>query len=106
DIRAVGKDQVLLLRQEIIPFLPLSDLLQLPVPTSPQDQIAVIIHRGEKLVGIGVDTVLDQLENIIKPFDPIAQKLRGSSGGTILGDGRVALLLDLPALLEHAGANE
>jgi len=57
------------------------------------------VHRGDKLVGLGVDMLLDQVENIIKPFDPVAQKLKGFSGGTILGDGRVALLLDIPALL-------
>jgi len=46
----------------------------------------------------GVDTVVDQVENIVKPFDPIAQQFRGFSGGTILGDGSVALLLDTPNL--------
>jgi two-component system chemotaxis sensor kinase CheA len=99
DIKAVGKDRVLILRREVIPFIKLNDLLNLPALEATTDVIAVIIHRGEKLLGIGVDTVLDQMENIIKPFDPIAQKLRGFSGGTILGDGRVALLLDIPALL-------
>lgn len=99
DIKAVGKEQVLVLRREVIPFIKLNDLLNIPAQEAAKDLIAVIIHRGEKLIGIGVDTVLDQMENIIKPFDPIAQKLRGFSGGTILGDGRVALLLDIPALL-------
>ena len=42
----------------------------------------------------GVDSVVDQVENIVKPFDPVAQQFRGFSGGTILGDGSVALLLD------------
>ena len=87
------------LRGEAIPFIKLHDLLGVPSPASLKDLIAVILHRGEKLIGIGVDTVLDQMENIIKPFDPIAQQVRGFSGGTILGDGRVALLLDIPALL-------
>ena len=99
DVQAVGKDRVLVLRKEVVPFLELRDLLHLPAPDAQRDQIAVIIHRGDRLVAIGVDAVLDQMENIIKPFDPIAQKLRGFSGGTILGDGRVALLLDLPSLL-------
>ena len=47
----------------------------------------------------GVDTVVDQAENIIKPFDPLAQHFTGFSGGTIMGNGRVALLLDIPGLL-------
>ncbi|HEV3261504.1 MAG TPA: chemotaxis protein CheW, partial [Gemmataceae bacterium] len=99
DIRGVGKEHVLVVRGEVIPFVKLTDLLNVPVRENRRDQIAVIVHRGDKLIGLGVDMVLDQLENIIKPFDPVAQKLRGFSGGTIMGDGRVALLLDIPALL-------
>jgi two-component system chemotaxis sensor kinase CheA len=99
DVKAVGNQQVLVLRGETVPFFKLNELLNLRPRQTSKDLIAVIIHRGGRLAGIGVDTVLDQLENIIKPFDPIAQKLRGFSGGTILGDGRVALLLDIPALL-------
>ena len=45
---------------------------------------------------------MDQAENIIKPFDPLAQNFTGFSGGTIMGDGRVALLLDIPGLLGFA----
>lgn len=99
DVRGVGKQLVLVLRKEVIPFIKLTDLLNLPCRENHRDQIAVIVHRGDKLIGLGVDMVLDQVENIIKPFDPVAQKLRGFSGGTILGDGRVALLLDIPALI-------
>ena len=101
DIKEVGREQVLVLRGEVVPFVRLNELLSLPAPAGARDLLAVIIHRGGKLVGVGVDTVLDQMENIIKPFDPIAQKLRGFSGGTIMGDGRVALLLDVPALLDQ-----
>jgi len=43
--------------------------------------------------------VVGQAENVIKPFDSIAQQFRGFSGGTILADGQVALLLDVPVLL-------
>lgn len=59
----------------------------------------VLIHRGKHLLGLGVDEVVGQMDNIIKPLDPIAQGFKGFSGGTILGDGRVALFLDVPALL-------
>jgi two-component system, chemotaxis family, sensor kinase CheA len=99
DVRGVGKQLALIIRGEAIPFINLTDLLNLPVQGNEQDQIAVVVHREDKLIGLGVDMLLDQMENIIKPFDPVAQKLRGFSGGTILGDGRVALLLDIPALI-------
>ena len=85
-LKAVGKDRVLVLRQEVIPF----HLAARPVAHSRSGDaaatcIAVIIHRDDKLVGIGVDTVLDQMENIIKPFDPhraeAAGLLRGHDPG-------------------------
>jgi two-component system, chemotaxis family, sensor kinase CheA len=99
EVKAIGTEKVLVIRGEVIPFVALGDLLGIAPGASRPDQFAVVIHRGEKLVGIGVDTVLDQMENIIKPLDPVAQQVRAFSGGTILGDGRVALLLDLFALL-------
>jgi two-component system chemotaxis sensor kinase CheA len=99
DVRGVGKQLALTLRGEVIPFINLTDLLNISVREDHRDQIAVVVHRDDQLIALGVDMLVDQVENIIKPFDPIAQKLKGFSGGTILGDGRVALLLDIPALL-------
>lgn len=99
-IKEIQNDRVLILRQEVIPFIMLGKLMQIPVRESQENPVALIISRGDKLYGLGVDTVIDQMENIIKPFDPIAQQFKGFSGGTILGDGRVALLLDIPALLD------
>ena len=99
DIKEVGNDQVLVLREEVIPFVNLHDVLNIPYQEDRENLIGVVIYRGDKFMGLGVDTVLDQMENIVKPFDPIAQQFKGFSGGTILGDGRVALLLDVPNLL-------
>ncbi len=98
DIREVRNRQVLILRQEVIPFTRLNDVLNIARPEDQKEMIAVIMYKGDNFVGLGVDTVVDQVENIIKPFDPIAQRFRGFSGGTILGDGRVVLLLDIPTL--------
>jgi len=98
DIREIRDRQVLILRQEAIPFTRLNDVLNIARPEDQKEMIAVIMYRGDNYVSLGVDAVLDQMENIIKPFDPIAQRFQGFSGGTILGDGRVVLLLDIPTL--------
>ena len=58
----------------------------------------MIISKGENNIALGVDELVDQTETIIKPFDTIAQKFKGFSGGTILGDGRVVLLLDISSI--------
>jgi two-component system chemotaxis sensor kinase CheA len=49
-----------------------------------------------------VDTLLGQGQTVIKPLGKLCQGLPGLAGSTLLGDGRVALILDVPALLQQA----
>jgi two-component system chemotaxis sensor kinase CheA len=98
DIKEIQHEQALVLRKEVIPFVMLNEVLNIPRQEDQEELVAIIVHRGAQFMGLGVDTVLDHTESIVKPFDPIAQQFRGFSGGTILGDGRVALLLDIPML--------
>jgi two-component system chemotaxis sensor kinase CheA len=100
EIKEIHNEQVLVLRNEAIPFVMLQDVLNIPHQEDRNELIAVIIYWGDTFIGLGVDTLVDQTENIIKPFDPIAQQFKGFSGGTILGDGSVALLLDIPGLFD------
>lgn len=99
DIKRIHDQQALVLRNEVIPFVRLHQILNIPDQENLEETIAIIVNRGDKLIGLGVDTVVDQAENIIKPFDTLAQHFTGFSGGTIMGNGRVALLLDVPGLL-------
>jgi two-component system chemotaxis sensor kinase CheA len=106
DIKEIEHEQVLVLRKEVIPFVKLQDMLNIPHQEDQKDLIAVIIYRRDTFIGLGVDTLVDQTENIIKPFDPVAQQFKGFSGGTIMGDGRVALLLDIPSLFDFGMRSE
>ena len=103
DIKGIHNRQVLVLRKDVIPFLALSDLLNISRREEQNEMIAIIVYAGDKTIALGVDEVLDQMENIVKPFDVIAQQFKGFSGGTILGDGRVALLLDIADLMKDEG---
>jgi two-component system chemotaxis sensor kinase CheA len=98
-IKEIRNQQVLVLRNQVIPFFELNELLKLARQKEKKEFAVLIIYMGDSFVGLGVDAVLDQTENIVKPFDPIAQQFTGFSGGTIMGDGRVALLMDIPSLL-------
>ena len=98
DIKEISNEQVLILRQDVIPFFKLNEVLNIPGQEDHDSLVAVVTRIGDKFISLGVDTVVDQMENIVKPFDPIAQQFKGFSGGTILGDGSVALLLDIPRL--------
>jgi len=99
NIRNIHNEQALVLRDEVVPFVRLHQILNIPDQENLEEMIAIIVNRGDRLIGLGVDTVVDQADNIIKPFDTLAQHFTGFSGGTIMGDGRVALLLDVPGLL-------
>ncbi len=106
DIREIHTNKALVLREEVISFVLLHEALGISVPRDQENYVAIIVSRGNKFMAVGVDSVLDQMENIVKPFDPIAQQFKGFSGGMILGDGRVALLLDVPALLNFETLKE
>ncbi len=93
----VRDNEALLLRNQVIPFFRLNRALNI-IAEENRNMIALIVYRGDSFMAMGVDSVITQTENIVKPFDPLARKFKGFSGGTIMGDGKVALLLDIPGL--------
>ncbi len=105
NVKMVGSDIFLILRDEVIPYMHLSRLLNLPYDEEVAE-LALVLYRGTSFYCIGVDSVLDQLETIVKPFDPIAKRFMGFSGGTILGDGRVVLLLDVMKIIGSQSVRE
>jgi two-component system chemotaxis sensor kinase CheA len=105
DIKEIEKGEALIHEEKVIPFTRLGNILNIPYEKG-REPVAVIIQRGERRIGVGVDGVIGQLENIVKPFDPIAREFKGFSGGIILGDGRVALLLDIPTLFRFETLKE
>jgi two-component system chemotaxis sensor kinase CheA len=63
----------------------------------------VIVSVGSQSIGLIVDELLGQEEVVIKPLGAMLHGTRGLSGATITGDGRIALILDLPELLDVYG---
>jgi two-component system chemotaxis sensor kinase CheA len=59
----------------------------------------VIVSVGTLIVGLVVDQVKGQEEVVIKPFGAKLQGAQGYAGATITGDGRIALILDLPGMM-------
>lgn len=77
---------------------------------NPEENVAaeteqvVVTHVGNQKVGLVVNQVIGQEEVVIKPLGALLHGLAGFAGATITGDGRIALILDLPSLLStHAG---
>ncbi len=61
----------------------------------------VVKHAGER-AGIVVDALLGEFQTVIKPLGKMFRKVDYVSGTSILGTGEVALILDVPALVQHA----
>ncbi|MET0552315.1 MAG: chemotaxis protein CheW, partial [Vicinamibacteria bacterium] len=103
DIRSINGRETLRLRDRIIPLIRLADFFELPPAPASERQYAVIVGRGDKRVGLVVDRLRGQQEVVIKPVDTAiagASAAVALAGATIMGDGRVVLILDVAAFFE------
>ncbi|ALM84854.1 chemotaxis protein CheA [Bordetella sp. N] len=89
------------LRGQVLPFIRLRDMFSLPGQPGARENIVVVRH-GSQRCGLVVDTLLGETQAVIKPLARIFAGVRGVSGSSILGSGEVALILDVPALMEQA----
>lgn len=92
------------LRGDWLPFVSLRELFGLPAASAPE--FIVIVHYGDNRAGIVVDKLMGEVQAVIKPLGEIFKSLRGISGSTILGNGKPALVLDIPQLIQHACRRE
>jgi len=101
EVHRINDRETLRIRERLIPVLRLAGLLGLG-PGDPGDRrYVVIVGRGEKRVGIVVDRLKGQQEVVIKALDPaVTGEAPVVAGATIMGDGRVVLILDVAALFE------
>jgi len=106
--RVSGRD-TLRLRDRVVPLARLSEQLGLAAAgaTSREREYVVVLGRGDKRLGVVVDRLVGQQEVVIKALDPaVSGAGLGVAGATIMGDGRVVLILDVAMLFEgrrHAG---
>lgn len=99
DIKLVQKQEVILLRNMVVPIVRLDKLLEVPKDDKQQKQLTVVIVRkGEKLSGFLVDSLIGQQEIVIKTLGKLLSGIKTIAGATILGDGNVALILDVNSL--------
>jgi two-component system chemotaxis sensor kinase CheA len=103
DIKTVQNKEVILLRGQIIPIVRLADVLNIPVAEHQQQQeelFIVIVHIGEQRAGIIVDNLIGQQEIVIKSLGKLLAGIKIIAGATILGNGQVALILDIGSLIQ------
>ncbi|MTI80222.1 MAG: chemotaxis protein CheA [Firmicutes bacterium] len=105
EIRNVGSDEVIVVRDRILPLLRLAERFGIGSSES-EDLYVVVIASAEKRVAVVVDKLLGEQEIVIKSLGEYLGDVNGLSGATILGDGRVALIIDSRDLIKVAGINE
>ena len=88
-------------RDQLIPYLPLRHWFDIEGEQPAIEQVVITSFEGQR-VGLVVDRVIGEHQTVIKPLGRIYRDAQGISGATILGDGGVALILDVPQLLTEA----
>ena len=100
DIKYVEAKEVIHLRGLVIPIIRLDKLLDsAPREEEPESLTVVIVKKGEKYAGLVVDNLIGQQEIVIKSLGKYINNNKLISGATILGDGEVALILDVNTLM-------
>jgi two-component system, chemotaxis family, sensor kinase CheA len=99
----VGRTEVFHLRDEYLPIVKLCDQFGVePDSRSAEDGLLVVVEAEGKRAGVLVDDLLAQQQVVIKSLESNFKAVSGIAGATILGDGQVALIIDVPGLIRSA----
>jgi two-component system chemotaxis sensor kinase CheA len=91
-----GKGELMEFRGEYLPLIRLYELLGFTTEiTDPEEAIVIIIEASTRKIALMVDDVIGQHQAVIKSIDSNYRRIEGTSGATILGDGRVSIILDV-----------
>lgn len=104
DTRSQGRN-FLSVRGDLVPYLRLRALFNMPTPPDPYQKV-VIVSSGEQRVGLVVDQVIGNHQTVIKSLSKLHADCGTFSGATILGDGSVALILDIAHLVDFGQTHE
>mgnify|MGYP000997376527 FL=1 len=94
----VGRGEVLLFRGEYLPVLRLRELFGRGASTRQGGGLVMVVEGDGRRVGICVDELLGQQQVVVKTLETNYHRVDGVAGATILGDGSVALILDIAGL--------
>jgi len=98
-----GRGEIILERGELIPLVRLYKLFgTVPVKEDATEALVVVVEEDGRKCCLLVDDLLAQQQVVIKSLGEALGRVRGVSGGAIMGDGRVTLILDVPGLVQLA----
>lgn len=99
EIHDVSSGELLKLRDRLLPVVRLNRYFGLKSADERESEYIVVVGSGEKRGGIVVDRLIGQQEIVIKGMDDYLGELPGISGGTVLGDGKISLIIDISSVL-------
>ncbi|MCT4606743.1 MAG: chemotaxis protein CheA [Marinisporobacter sp.] len=98
-IRKVQEQEVVLYRNTTLPIMRMDKILQVNAGTEKEeDLIVVVVKKGDKTAGFVVDNLIGQQEIVIKSLGKYLLGIKAIAGATILGNGQVALIVDINSL--------
>jgi two-component system chemotaxis sensor kinase CheA len=101
EIHEVGAVEVINLRDHLLPIRRLDHFFGMGSIDGREMEYVVVVGSGEKRGGLVVDRLLGQQEIVIKALDDYLGELPGISGGTVLGDGSISMIVDISSILSR-----
>ena len=103
DIQRLQQQEAILLRGRVLPVVRCATLFhcESEIPADARDILVVAVKVGERQIGLAVDRLLGEQEVVIKSLGDLIGDVPGLSSAAILGDGSVALIVDVPALVQR-----
>lgn len=99
----MDRGEVVMIRGELLPLVRLCKLFGTrPLNEDPTESLLVVVEEDKRKCCLLVDELLGQQQVVIKSLGEMFGRIKGVSGGAIMGDGRVRLILDIPGLMEMA----
>jgi two-component system chemotaxis sensor kinase CheA len=103
EIQTINTRPVIRLRDHVLPVAPLADIFGIKSKSSAngnQYKLIVVVQAGKSQVGLIVDELIGQQEVVVKSLSAVVGDVTGISSAAILGDGQVALILDIQGLMK------
>jgi two-component system, chemotaxis family, sensor kinase CheA len=102
--KIAGKNETFRLRNQYIPVIRMHEIfnVQPKAKVNPGEGVIVVVERQGVLCGLFVDELLGPQQVVVKSLETNYRRVQGVSGATILGDGSVALILDIPGLVRFS----
>ncbi|MBL1265115.1 chemotaxis protein CheA [Methylomicrobium sp. RS1] len=102
--KIAGKGEAFKLRNQYIPIIRMHEVFNVPPKdkSKPSEGVIVVVERQGALCGLFVDELLGPQQVVVKSLEANYRRVEGISGATILGDGSVALILDVPGLVRYS----